>query len=126
MGRSSKAAGSRFERWLTDTFARHGWISARLRSFQVEGEPDLYATKKGIVLDVQAKERQNLNVHKVLRDLIEAQAVIAAKQGTHPWAVPAVVYKHVEKRGDSGRRTQVGPVMIALPLDDFLQIVEGS
>lgn len=124
MGRSSKAAGARFEKWLTDFFAQQGWVSARLRSFQVEGEPDLYATKEGILFDVQAKERQYLNVHKVLEDLIAAQARIAEKQGVDsPVATPLVVFKRVEPRGKSGKRMQRGPVMAALPLEDLLRLL---
>ncbi len=125
MSRASKRAGSRFEKWVADRFAKEGWASARLRSFLVEGEPDLYATTNGILLDIQAKERQNLNVHRVLTLLQAAQVEIAQKQGIDEvLAIPVVVNKRVEKKGKTGRRTQVGDVQITLTLDDFFAIIK--
>ena len=128
MGRASKQHGARFEKKVTEVFQRWGWTSNRLRSFRVEGEPDLYATMGGLLLDVQAKERQSLNVHGVLVSLIRAQGVIDAKQGQRDeaWAIPCVVYKHVEKQGDTGRRMQEGPVTITLPLESFLHLVRQA
>jgi Holliday junction resolvase len=126
MGKASKDAGARFERWITDFLTKRGWSSARLRSFKVVGEPDLYATTNGYVFDIQAKERQNLNVHKIVDDLVNAQFQIALKNGGPVVAIPLVVYKRVERRGDTGKRMQVGPVIVALPLDDFVYIVEGA
>lgn len=123
MGRRSKAAGSRFEKWLTDQFKAAGWFSDRLRSFQVKGEPDLFAVNGDKWFHIQAKERQNLNVHTVLMDLIDAQNVIGSRDGFEPVAIPIVVWKRVEKKGDTGRRMQKGPVLVALPLEAFLAIV---
>jgi Holliday junction resolvase len=125
VSRASKRAGSRFEKWVADKFVGEGWASARLRSFLVVGEPDLYATTNGILLDIQAKERQNLNVHRILTLLQAAQVEIAQRQGIDtPVAIPVVIHKRVEKKGKTGRRTQVGDVQITLTLDDFLRIVE--
>lgn len=128
MANKSAAAGGRNEAWLAKYFKKRGWHSDRLRSFQVEGEPDLYATKAGFLFEIQAKERQNLNVHKTLMDLIEGQATVWGRidsdEGRWNLGIPLVVYKHMEKRGDTGRRTQVGPIMASLPLDDFCSIVE--
>ncbi len=120
-GRKSKQAGSRFEGMVTRIFRDHGWVSNRLRSFRVEGEPDLYATKDGLLLDIQAKERQQLNVHKTLVDLIRAQPLCGGPQDG-VWATPAVVYRHMEKRGS--KRMQEGPITITLPLNEFLALVD--
>jgi hypothetical protein len=122
MANKSKQAGNRFEKQVCDVFREAGWTANRLRSFLIEGEPDLYATTDGLLIEVQAKERQNLNVHKTLVDLIRAQGLIPGSD----FATPAVVYKHVEKQGDSGRRMQEGPITITLPLDDFLTLVRMS
>ena len=122
MANKSKAAGNRFEKVVCDVFREAGWTANRLRSFLIEGEPDLYATTNGLLIEVQAKERQNLNVHKTLVDLIRAQGLIPGSD----FATPAVVFKHVVKTGDTGRRMQEGPVTITLPLDDFLILVRTS
>lgn len=127
MSRSSKAAGARFEKWVTDFFNKKGWASARLRSFRVQGEPDLYAAKGGVVFDIQAKERQQINISKVLVDLVQAQHEIASRQGLDaPVATPLVVYKRVEKRGQTGKRMQVGPVMAILPLEDLVKLLSNE
>lgn len=122
MANKSKQAGNRFEKTVCDIFRKAGWTANRLRSFLIEGEPDLYATTNGLLIEVQAKERQNLNIHRTLVDLIRAQGLIPGSD----FATPAVVYKHVEKQGDSGRRMQEGPITITLPLDDFLALVETA
>lgn len=127
MGNKSAAAGGRFERWLADRYKRQGWFSDRLRSFKVKGEPDLYAALGGIVLDIQAKERQNLNPHAVLMDLMEAQVEISKRfaAGVVPQATPVVVWKKMRKLA-SGRRQQVGPTIIAMPLDDYLRDIDTA
>lgn len=128
MSNKSAAAGGRFEAWLAKWFKKRGWHSDRLRSFQVKGEPDLYATKADIVFDIQAKERQNLNTHEVLMDLIDAQVEIMGRIDPNysvP-AIPLVIYKRMQKRGETGRRTQRGPVTVTMRLEDFAQIVERA
>jgi len=123
VSRKSKNDGNRFERKCEELFRDAGWISNRFRSFGIQGEPDLYASKNGHLLDIQAKSRQNLNVHGTLVDLIRAQGLVP---GQSEWAVPCVVYQHVEKTGPTERRMQEGPITITMPLDDFLRMVGMS
>ena len=75
-------------------------------------------------MDIQAKERQNLNVHAEVQDLIAAQVEIADKYGGPVVATPAVIYKRMKKSGKTGRRTQVGEMIIAMPLYAYLSDME--
>lgn len=111
---------------VANTFRAYGWASDRLRSFLVKGEPDLYATNGAVVLDIQAKERQNLNVNTVLQDLIEAQAILEEKHGFPRVATPVVVWRRMKRsEGKSRRRMQEGPIIIAMELEEFLIMLKG-
>lgn len=119
MGKSEKAAGNRFESYLKNKFKEEGWTSDRVRSIGVTGEPDLYATKGPLVLQIQAKETQRLSVGKVLKDLINS-----IDWNVQSWTVPVVVWKRVARKGETGKRIQQGPIMVILPLEDFLELTE--
>lgn len=118
MGKSEKAAGNRFEKYLKDKFKSWGWKSDRVRSIGVTGEPDLYATKGPLILQIQAKETQRLSVSTTLMRLIDS---IDGNEWD-AWSIPIVVWKRVERRGKTGKRMQVGPVTVTLALEDFLEL----
>ena len=124
MGAKSKRDGARFEAMAADIFRAAGWVSDRLRSFRVKGEPDLYATKYGIVLDIQAKQTQSLNVNTVLSQLQGAQKELERKHGVPRLAYPIVLWRRMKAtNGDSGRLAQAGSIVVAIDVDDFIEIL---
>ena len=114
------AIGTRFESYLVDLFVALGWDSKRLPKRGIKGESDLFATKNGIMIQVQAKERQRLAAGETLMTLISSLDV----EGVTAWSFPVVIWKRVVKKGQSNRRMQEGPIMAILPLDDYLMMVE--
>jgi len=114
------AIGTRFEGWIRDQFRSTGWQANRLPKRGVKGEPDVYATYRGVLVQIQAKERQRLNAAATLDDLVTALETL----GEDSLGFAAVVWKRMEKRGDTDRRTQVGPVVAVISFEDYMDLLD--
>ena len=113
------AIGTRFENFVRDAFRDAGWVSERLPKRGIKGEPDVYATRSsGGLIQIQCKERVRLSVGETLIELQEAL------QHLDEYGIgdEVVVWKRMEKRGDTGRRTQVGDVMAIIPFSQYVDL----
>ena len=63
---------------------------------------------------LECKDRMNLNVHQALEKAL-------LKSGTRD---TVVVWRKMVRRADSSRRVQDGPVVVALTLERFLELLK--
>jgi hypothetical protein len=103
-----KAKGTARETWLVKKFLAAGLHAERapnnLPSRDVDA--DLY----GIALPIEVKDRGQLNLHETLEEVIRR------------WGSGAVLW-HRTKPGNK-RRVPVGPTLIAMEIDQFIDMVK--
>lgn len=110
-----KDLGTRFETRIVHQAQDAGLIAERLAEGGVNDRGDIRIhTNHEWVLE--AKDRMQLNVHQTLD---HAQT----KSGT---THTAVVWRKMKRVPGSSRRVQDGPVVVALTLDTFLQLLKEA
>ena len=65
---------------------------------------------------IESKDRQQLNIHQALDKALR-------KSGTHR---TAVIWRRMTRQPGNTRRTQDGPIVVALTLDTFLQLLHAD
>lgn len=76
------------------------------------GDVRIYGEQEWVV---ECKDRERLNVHQAL-------AKSRMKAGGLP---TAVIWRRMTRKPGNTNRTQDGPIVVALALDDFLELLKG-
>ena len=113
----SKAQGTRFETYLVNRFREAGLSARRLAE---GGSNDLGDIEIGTRFIVEAKHRTNL-AGGPTGTYRKAAEKAAARVG----AIPVVIWKRSVKRSGNTKRTQDGPPLVILSLDDFVELIGG-
>lgn len=110
MGRQ-KDKGTRRETAVVRMFLAAGLQAQRAPNNLKSRDVDM-TLKDGTEFAVEVKDRQQLNVHKELAQVV----------ATWPGMMPAVVWHRTEKREGAKRSVPSGPTIIALRLEDFVAL----
>ena len=113
-----KAQGTRFESYLVNRFNEAGIPARRLAE---GGSYDLGDIEAGSRFIIEAKHRTNL-AGGPTGTFRKAAEKAAARAGS----IPLVIWKRSIKRKGNTKRTQDGPILVILALDDLLQIIGGA
>lgn len=76
------------------------------------GDVRIYAEAEWVI---EAKDRMQLNIHQTL------ERALAKSQTPHT----AVVWRRMVRKAGNTNRTQDGPVVVAMTLDTFLELLGG-
>lgn len=105
----SKAKGTRRETWVVKVLQEYGLVAKRAPTNTPS--MDVEALAGPFPLAIEVKDRGQLNLHETL----------ASVQEKHPSRIPHVVW-HRTRKAES-RRTPVGPTLIALPIEQYAQMM---
>jgi hypothetical protein len=111
-----KAQGTRLESGIVTIARMWGLVARRLAEGGSgdEGDVEMFADD-GTRWVLECKARAALNLH-------DAYCKAAAKA---PGERVALVWKRLVRKGDNVRRTAAGPVLVAIPLEDYLDLLGG-
>jgi len=110
-----KDLGTRLESFVVRTAQTAGLIAERLAEGAVNDRGDVRILTDDEWI-IEAKNRMNLNVPLALEKAI-------AKSGTQN---TALVYRKMTRKKNNTNRTQDGPVIVALTLPRFLELLADS
>ena len=115
MRTSPKQLGTAHETRIVRAAQNAGLVAERIAEGGVHdlGDVRIFADQEWII---ECKDRERLNVHQTLE---KAQA----KAGT-PWV--AVVWRRMTRKAGNERRTQDGPIVVAVDLERFLELLGGE
>jgi hypothetical protein len=110
-----KDLGTRFETFVVRAALDKGLMAERLAEGAVNdlGDIRVYAEVEWVL---EARDRQQLNIPRALEKAI-------LKSGT---LNTALVYRKMVRKNGNQRRTQDGPVIVALTLPRFLELLAES
>lgn len=109
-----KDLGTAFETRIVRRAQDHGLVAERLAEGGAYDRGDVR-----ILTDcewvLECKDRMQLNIH----DTVEKAILKAGTRNT------VVVWRRMARKPGNSNRTQVGPVVVALELDRFLELLGG-
>lgn len=111
----SKDLGTKMETRIVDACQAAGLIAERLAEGGAHdrGDVRLYADEEWTL---EVKDQMALNVPRALEKALQ-------KSGTPD---TALVYRKMVRKDGNTNRTQDGPVVVAMTLDRFLELLGGS
>ena len=105
MANKPKQQAWRHERGIVDDAEKRPYLKARRAENNAPGRDVDVQLRDGTIVPHEAKDRANLNVHKLV-------AEVADKQPGFP---PIVVWDRKSRKGDNERRSADGPSIAAMP-----------
>lgn len=107
-----KDLGTKFETWVVRVAQKHGLIAERLaeQGSNDRGDIRIYCDTEWVL---EAKDRMQLNLHQTLEKA-------TLKSGT---LNTGVVWRKMTRKPGNQNRTQDGPVIVAITLERFLQLL---
>ena len=114
----SRAQGTRLESELVARVRARGLPARRLAEGGLRDEGDVEVfDEDGFRHVIEAKACERLSLHAVW---------LKARRKAPATARVAVVWKRVTLKAGNARRTADGPVLVAVPLDDYLDLLSRS
>lgn len=115
MRTSPKQLGTRQETAVVKQAQAAGLIAERLAEggAQDRGDVRIYTDTEWVL---EVRDRQQMNIHQALEKALH-------KSGTLD---TAVVWRRMARAEGSSRRHQDGPVVVAMTLDRFLELLAGG